>query len=374
MNKKIVFLEIFGEMRTENVMTQALGALYRGQRAAQVLRHAMGSVAIVLAGGLLWQPSFAQQQANPQAPTAAPAPAPAAPVLGSLEKPKGEEYVVSKRVGTGATLGRLVFYRPQTSVDPGVSSIRVNSNYHTSLQSGGFADLCMQPGRVAITAQRVETKKALAVDLPQPMMVELSNAQETYLRIVDQGTSAQVMTLVSAEVALEELKQTRRQIHTISRVPGAVVCELDDVKAAVVAPPKAVEPQVEVISLPADSIFVFGKSDISNYVPNGRRELDTVIANLKAKLEKSNLSQLLITGHSDPLGSVERKKIIAEDRARSVRDYLIQGGIPANKITSVGRSDSELLVRNCGLEVNPINIECNQRNRRVVLSVSLQSK
>ncbi len=55
-------------------------------------------------------------------------------------------------------------------------------------------------------------------------------------------------------------------------------------------------------------------------------------------------------------------------RANTVRDYLIERGIPAEKITAVGRSSVEPVVE-CNDERSQALIDCLAPNRRVEIRI-----
>ena len=53
-----------------------------------------------------------------------------------------------------------------------------------------------------------------------------------------------------------------------------------------------------------------------------------------------------IQGHTDNVGSNEANLKLSQDRAESVRTYLISKKLPANRVTSVGFGESRPLASN----------------------------
>ena len=80
----------------------------------------------------------------------------------------------------------------------------------------------------------------------------------------------------------------------------------------------------------------------------------------------SDYPQLLLTlvGHTDNQGTDEYNQKLSEDRANSVRSYLIKKGIAENKIVAEGKGESEPITTND-------TPEGRSKNRRVVFSLSI---
>ena len=73
--------------------------------------------------------------------------------------------------------------------------------------------------------------------------------------------------------------------------------------------------------------------------------------------------QLEVEGHTDDRGSEEYNQELSEKRAATVKDYLVQQGIPMASIVAKGYGKSMPLLDNQ-------TAEGRQRNRRVELVVS----
>jgi outer membrane protein OmpA-like peptidoglycan-associated protein len=81
------------------------------------------------------------------------------------------------------------------------------------------------------------------------------------------------------------------------------------------------------------------------------------------------LNSVKITGHTDYLGSDAYNLRLSEQRAQTVRQYLIAQGLPANKIYAVGMGESQA-VKQCASTGNrSALIACLQPNRRVEVEV-----
>jgi outer membrane protein OmpA-like peptidoglycan-associated protein len=73
--------------------------------------------------------------------------------------------------------------------------------------------------------------------------------------------------------------------------------------------------------------------------------------------------RLAVEGHTDSIGSDEYNQRLSEQRADSVRDYLVEQGIPATSVTAKGFGKTIPVASND-------TAAGRQRNRRVELVVS----
>lgn len=134
-------------------------------------------------------------------------------------------------------------------------------------------------------------------------------------------------------------------------------CKTTEPAPEPVPPPPVVQDQ----ALSADGLFAFGKGDLVDISDSGRAELDTFAAIL---LAGAPYEIVHVIGHSDRIGNAKANLDLSSRRARSVRDYLVQQGVPSERITAVGRGSVEPLVE-CGDMEREALIECLAPNRRV---------
>lgn len=116
-------------------------------------------------------------------------------------------------------------------------------------------------------------------------------------------------------------------------------------------------------TLSGDALFAFGSAELSDA---GRAQLDAFVARLQSA--PGGYERIHVIGHSDRLGRDEVNRAISTRRAEVVREYLIQAGIPADRITAVGRGSLEP-VAECPDERGQALIDCLAPNRRVELRV-----
>ncbi len=101
----------------------------------------------------------------------------------------------------------------------------------------------------------------------------------------------------------------------------------------------------------ADALFDFDKSVLR---PDGRKSIDDAVA----KLRGVDLELVIATGHTDSRGTDAYNQALSERRAATVKEYLVSKGIPASKITTIGKGESQPVATNK-------TDEGRQKNRRV---------
>ena len=135
------------------------------------------------------------------------------------------------------------------------------------------------------------------------------------------------------------------------------------------APAMMAQPQMQMqrIVLSADALFAFDKGDLAHMNAQGKAKLDDVAAKL-GRLER--LDQVRIIGHTDYLGSDSYNMRLSQQRAETVRNYLISRGVPANVLYAYGAGKTQP-VKQCDNRGNRAElIACLQPNRRVELEVN----
>ena len=71
----------------------------------------------------------------------------------------------------------------------------------------------------------------------------------------------------------------------------------------------------------------------------------------------------MVEGHTDSTGSEAMNQQLSEKRAQAVRDFLAGAGVPADRVTSVGRGEDQPIATNK-------TVAGRQQNRRVELVIT----
>ncbi|MBK8323731.1 MAG: OmpA family protein [Betaproteobacteria bacterium] len=130
--------------------------------------------------------------------------------------------------------------------------------------------------------------------------------------------------------------------------PGAPAAPAKPAAPAAKAAPASVK---QAIVIQADALFDFDKSVVR---PDGKKRIDEALA----KLQGVDVEMVIATGHTDSVGTDAYNQKLSERRAAAVKGYLVSKGIPASKITTIGKGESQPVATNK-------TAEGRQKNRRV---------
>lgn len=258
----------------------------------------------------------------------------------------------------GADQSRIMLYRTAQGRLGGATSVFVDGRYHTSLVTGAWSALCYRSGAAELGARQMQVgsrPKDLADSITA---VQLQGGQTHYLRVQEEQ-GRPVLQPVPAAQAHQEMSQFKEQVHTVSRVAQACREGVAPVQAAN-APHR--------ITLPADTLFAFNRSDAAGMTGSGLAAIDNLLAMLKADF--SQVDGMHVIGHADPLGNTQDNERLATERSRTVANYLKMRGHGNMAITTEGRGDRDPVISTCSRQITPRSIACNQPNRRVVVEVT----
>ena len=93
------------------------------------------------------------------------------------------------------------------------------------------------------------------------------------------------------------------------------------------------------ITIQAEALFDFDKSVVK---PAGKQSLDDAVAKMKGV----DLEVVIATGHTDSIGTDAYNQKLSERRANAVKAYLVSKGVPANKITTIGKGETQPVASN----------------------------
>ena len=122
--------------------------------------------------------------------------------------------------------------------------------------------------------------------------------------------------------------------------------------AAPAAPARPAPASVrQAVVIQADALFDFDKSVLR---PDGKKSIDDALGRIRGV----DLEMVIATGHTDSVGSDAYNQRLSERRAAAVKEYLVSKGVPASKITTIGKGESQPVATNK-------TSEGRQKNRRV---------
>src|SRR5450759_13395 len=93
------------------------------------------------------------------------------------------------------------------------------------------------------------------------------------------------------------------------------------------------------ITIQAEALFDFDKSVVK---PDGKKDLDQAAA----KMSGVDVEMVIATGHTDSIGTEAYNQKLSERRANAVKAYLVSKGVPASKITTLGKGETQPVATN----------------------------
>ncbi len=122
----------------------------------------------------------------------------------------------------------------------------------------------------------------------------------------------------------------------------------------------------------AETLFDFDKAVVK---AEGQKALDEkIVAGMK---EHPEVEMLLVTGHTDRIGTAKYNQKLSERRAAAVKAYLVKQGVAAERIRTVGKGESEPnpdanTKQDCRRMPAKKLIACLQPDRRVTVEPEVQ--
>jgi OOP family OmpA-OmpF porin len=131
------------------------------------------------------------------------------------------------------------------------------------------------------------------------------------------------------------------------------------------APAPAPAPGVQKITLASKALFDFDKAVLK---PEGKAAIDSEIISKLSGVQRLEL--VLVTGHTDRIGTQAYNQKLSERRADAVRDYLVSKGVPRDKIETLGMGKTQPVPGVvCNMTAMKELIACLAPNRRVEVEV-----
>jgi OOP family OmpA-OmpF porin len=133
-------------------------------------------------------------------------------------------------------------------------------------------------------------------------------------------------------------------------------------------PAPAPAPGVQKITLATKALFDFDKAVLK---PEGQAAIDREV--LSRLRDVTKLELVLVTGHTDRIGSQAYNQKLSERRANAVRDYLVSKGVAKDKIETLGMGKTQpvpgVVCNQAYPKERKALIECLAPNRRVEVEV-----
>jgi OOP family OmpA-OmpF porin len=153
-------------------------------------------------------------------------------------------------------------------------------------------------------------------------------------------------------------------------MPAPVVVAPAVVPAPMPAPAIVRAPVTRNFDISADGMFAFDRAELSDV---GRTRINNAMTELK-QAGITDIRDVRIVGHTDPLGSDTYNQSLSEARANAVKTYMASQGVTASSISASGAGESKLKITEaeCKAQGKARNrtelIACLAPNRRVEAS------
>jgi OOP family OmpA-OmpF porin len=122
----------------------------------------------------------------------------------------------------------------------------------------------------------------------------------------------------------------------------------------------AATPVAQRLTFDADTLFDVDKSVLR---PEGRAALNRFVDKVKG----INPETIMVVGHASRPGSVRHNQVLSEERAESVKAYLVRIGMAPYRVqtSGVGETQPVTFAGECLSDMSTKAIACRQPDRRV---------
>jgi len=125
------------------------------------------------------------------------------------------------------------------------------------------------------------------------------------------------------------------------------------------------------VSIGADGLFRFDRSDMKDLLPEGKAKIERLANEIRSGFV--SIVGIKVIGHADRLGTAAYNLPLSKKRADTVRALLIQNGLDGKLITTEGRGEAEPVMVCTGSEATAALTKCLQPNRRVTVDLTAQA-
>jgi outer membrane protein OmpA-like peptidoglycan-associated protein len=202
--------------------------------------------------------------------------------------------------------------------------------------------LLAQAQAATLRAQQETQQTAAAIDATRSAQLQATRGQ---LSQTQQALGATQMQLQHEEQASAAQQQKLRDLETRLKDARDTIAKIASVRE---------DDRGMVISLPSEVLFKTAKYDLK---PAAMAKLDQIADALKGKEQP-----IVVYGHTDTVGTHDFNMGLSQMRAQSVRDYLVQKGLPSDLVTAQGKGPDEPVSDNT-------SVEGRAQNRRVEIVV-----
>ena len=209
-----------------------------------------------------------------------------------------------------------------------------------------------QAQQQAQAAQQAQAEAEQARLAAQQQAAEQAKAAEAQTKAAEEAKAAAQQATAAAQAAQAELEKTRKELA--ERDAEARMLRMQNELARIAATRR--EARGLIVTLSSGVFFDSGKTALKK----GAQSTLTRIAN---QLKSDNSIRITVEGHTDNVGTPAKNQTLSEKRAEAVRDFLAGAGVASDRITAVGKGDTQPIATNK-------TAAGRQQNRRVELVIA----
>ena len=199
-------------------------------------------------------------------------------------------------------------------------------------------------------AQAAQQQAQAAQQQAQQAQQQMQQMQSQTKEQVQQATQQAQAAQQAAQQAQSDLAKAREEIAARDAEARRLRREADLAKLAATR----AEQRGFIVTLPG-IFFDTGKSQLK---PGARNTLQKIADVLKT----DPTIKMSVEGHTDSVGTAEKNLELSEMRANAVREFLVNAGVPADKISATGKGEADPVATNK-------TAAGRQQNRRVELII-----
>ena len=242
--------------------------------------------------------------------------------------------------GPAAGLNPTDLHTAKTSLDAAESSFENDGDTQVTRDLGYTAERRAEIAESRARAMQAEADK-------NKVVAQMNAGMITQTKEASAGLVRANQALATQGAALQSEVQLRQEAEKRATQASADLAKFASVKQ---------EARGMVITLSGSVLFASGKA---NLLPTAQLKLNDVA---KALTEQDPDSKMVVEGHTDSQGSASFNQDLSQERAQSVRDYLVSRGIASDRITASGFGPSRSIADNG-------TAEGRANNRRVEIVV-----
>ena len=150
-----------------------------------------------------------------------------------------------------------------------------------------------------------------------------------------QGACVQTSGILHPDCGAKKAEPAKPAAPAEPAAPAAPAAPTAPAPAAAAAPSSV----KQAITIQAEALFDFDKSVLK---PAGKQSIDDAVA----KMQRIDVQMVIATGHTDSVGTDAYNQKLSERRATTVKEYMVSKGIPAAKITTLGKGETQPVATN----------------------------